>query len=196
MVILPIVSVLMTWEIPPFSLSFLGKFLCFFLYPTPKVTRPWSVSACSPYQLSPLHHNTFIKQYQLKHAITLSYIPPCVNDQLYTFYKYNIVAHISAFHTSNRDEVPRCPASLLIQGHIFKEEDRKNGMPMKDTNKWRWKNPSLIAMQSVKRRRQLKTHGKGLHQRHQMLRHGSRFLQKCCRGLVWCKLASIYSEKL
>lgn len=65
--------------------------------------------------------------------------PPGVNGQPYTFWKYNIVAHMSAFHASDHNEMPRCPPSLLIQGHIFEEEDRKNGIPIEDTKKWREK---------------------------------------------------------
>lgn len=55
---------------------------------------------------------------------------------------------MSAFHASDHNEMPRCPPSLLIQGHIFEEEDRKNGIPIEDTKKWReketWPNSDAI----------------------------------------------------
>lgn len=55
---------------------------------------------------------------------------------------------MSAFHASESNEMPRCPPSLLIQGHITEEENKRNGIPIEATISWRdkaaWPNSDAI----------------------------------------------------
>ncbi|KAF8151566.1 hypothetical protein B0H34DRAFT_728119, partial [Crassisporium funariophilum] len=41
---------------------------------------------------------------------------------------YNLIYHMANLHHTEAGELPSCPPSLLIQGHINQQEDVANGL--------------------------------------------------------------------
>ncbi|KAF8165797.1 hypothetical protein B0H34DRAFT_690520 [Crassisporium funariophilum] len=66
--------------------------------------------------------------------------PIGLNKQETTFWKYNLIYHMATFHLTEAGELPRCPPSLLIQGHISQQEDVANRLNPMITKGWREKN--------------------------------------------------------
>ncbi|KAF8155781.1 hypothetical protein B0H34DRAFT_714778, partial [Crassisporium funariophilum] len=66
--------------------------------------------------------------------------PIGLNKQGTTFWKYNLIYHMATFHLTEAGELPRCPPSLLIQGHISQQEDVANGLNPMITKGWRENN--------------------------------------------------------
>ncbi|KAF8158583.1 hypothetical protein B0H34DRAFT_709435 [Crassisporium funariophilum] len=56
------------------------------------------------------------------------------------FWKYNLIYYMATFHLTKAGELPRCPPSLLIQGHISQQEDVANRLNPMITKGWREKN--------------------------------------------------------
>ncbi|KAF8165820.1 hypothetical protein B0H34DRAFT_690597 [Crassisporium funariophilum] len=65
---------------------------------------------------------------------------PMLCPLYHLLWKYNLIYHMATFHLTEAGKLPRCPPSLLIQGHISQQEDVANGLNPMITKGWREKN--------------------------------------------------------
>jgi len=82
--------------------------------------------------------------------------PLCTpNEEIGTFWKYNLLFHMAAHHLQDDEEFPPFPRQLIVQSHITKAEERELGVDEIHTGGWRdhsgwWNSDAIEAMESDK----------------------------------------------